>query len=98
MNGKQYAEKQRRERESFQAVIADSDAKIRASIAALQGHERGRQVLIDLGRLLNGPATGLDCNGHEAVVTLITEFAKGRRGFLASSQDRDGTPVAIRKI
>lgn len=63
--------------------LAVSDTRIKAALELLQGTERGRQVLIQLNVVLSGPATGLDSQGLEALLTLCEEFCQNhRRGFI----------------
>jgi len=67
--------------------IAKSDKRIAAALAVLQSHNRGLNSLCDFKRLGKGMASGLDSQGLEALVTLLTEFTGGRRDFLDTIKD-----------
>lgn len=69
--------------------IALSDKRIAAAVAVLSAHNRGQHVLAQFKRFAQGPAAALDAPGMVALVTLVTEFAQGRREFL------DGLPSVV---
>ena len=58
---------------------------IRAAAACLRSTERGRAVLIDVHRLLDGPISQLDDKGWSAVQTLIACYRFGFQGSVLES-------------
>ena len=81
-------------------MVSDKDkrvvaqAAVRAALGILKNSERGREVLEDLRPLLNGPLSGLDYDGWEAIDTLLLLYRGAWTGSVLEQVNAD-VPAAV---